>query len=65
MHRFAPVLIGGDALRLSRYVQVPVDDFVTLFADADPTYESLCAVDEAKRLGYRAFFDRCKDAGVL
>ena len=61
---FKPLLIG-DAIRISRYVQVAVDDFADLFSEAEPTYESLCSVDETKGLGYTPFFARCKDGGLF
>lgn len=61
---FGPYVVG-DAIMIGAHVQVSVEDFVALFGESDGTYESLCMVDETKGLGYRSFFDRCKDEGIL
>jgi len=43
---------------------VNVDFFVSIFGDAEATYDSLCSIDAGEK-GYKDFFDLCKTEGIL
>ena len=62
-HIFGPKVRGG-LLIVSDGIYVTVEDFARLFSASDGSYESLMAIDDG-RLGYAAFFDRCRKEGIL
>ena len=43
---------------------IDVDFFVSIFGEAEVTYDSLCAIDAGEK-GYKDFFDLCKTEGLL
>jgi len=54
-----------DILRLDETTTVPVETFKYLFKDAGTDYASLVAFDALHERGYKTFFDKCKERGVL
>ena len=53
-----------DAIKIYPCQYVAIDTFLTLFADAAPTYDSLVAADGGVK-GYKSFFDRARAEGNL
>jgi hypothetical protein len=54
-----------EILRLDETTTVPVEMFEHLFEDAETDYASLVAFDALHGRGYKTFFDKCKERGVL
>lgn len=64
------VKITGDKIALNETDAITVEKFSELFADAEPTYTGLIAVDgyvdeTNTGKGYKNFFDQCKAEGIL
>jgi len=59
-------VFGEATLLLPSGSTVPAFVFAQLFKDAgsDPTYVNLVDLDGGK-LGYKDFFDKCKEQGIL
>ena len=56
-----------ETIHIRKNITVNVEDFARLFADAseNPTYDELVNIDIENGYGYKPFFDKCKEEGLL
>ena len=58
---------SDDSLNIGKHSYVSVDFFANLFKDVSdsPTYDELVTIDSENNYGYRDFFDKCREEGIL
>jgi len=56
-----------DTITIENNAKVRVDKFAELFSEANsnPSYQELVDIDEKNNYGYKNFFDKFKNEGIL